>query len=333
MFSPAYTSFLTNNCFTQLAFCYGNEWIGFSNPFTKEQYELMRDTGCPPNEVLQRLVHENILKLCVDVGGRMLLVFKNNVLKLVNRCVISKETVHAKYWKIPSSFAPDVMIGKISEESTESEDSSDDIPDLMSGDDGQVAPLLRNSISHENDGKLNDISENGSNIPSIIGVDNVNKPALYEIPYDIIIDMQTTNPDDFNLKNCYKQFKEHYGLTDEMLLKTLLKREPSDENNKRIAKMFDIRFETNLDVKYDLPVAEFEEYLTGYLMELFLDKLANKMHYIVDMKKNSKLYDLVRVIKETNVDRKEIHAVINAIMAGDCINKAETIAAIVKELI
>jgi hypothetical protein len=156
-----------------------------------------------------------------------------------------------------------------------------------------------------------------------------------EIPYDIIIDLRLSClPNDSVMIKKTNALLEYYDLTDVLLLKNLLSREPSKENDYNIKKIFDIRTIIRFDTRGTLPIAEFERYRKGYLFELFTKEMPKFNQLSFDMEENSALFDLVRVIKETEVHCDDVHRMIDDFVKnGVYHNKAGVLQVLMKALI
>lgn len=156
-----------------------------------------------------------------------------------------------------------------------------------------------------------------------------------EIPYDIIIDLRLSClPDDGVLVKKTNALLDYYDLTDVSLLKNLLSRESSEENDDKIKKMIDFRNIISFETRGSLPIAEFEKYRKGYLFELFTKNMLGFNNLSLKMEENTALFDLVKVIKETEVHCDDIHRMIdNFVKNGGFNNKLGVLQVLMKALI
>ena len=155
-----------------------------------------------------------------------------------------------------------------------------------------------------------------------------------DVPYDIIIDLRSCLSTNGEMVRKTNALLAHYDLTDVSLLKNLLSRELNKENDDKIEKMFDVRSINLLERREPLPIAEFEKYRKGYLFELFARDMQIITNFYLGMEENSSLFDLVRVIKETEVHCDDIHLMIdNFVKNGVYHNKVAVLQVLMKALI
>lgn len=355
MFSPKNVdgSFHTNDKFTKIYFKLKTDkvWFEFDNIFSQKDYiDVYKSSSVKTQtEVLQTLVESLVREIgifghyvCITVPGdghKIIPVKRHDKFPddatLVPSFATNPETSNADDANV--AIVPDKCVDDNVPEITQtSVNTTIDVADAAS-----VPPTeeLTVGLCHgelEKDTFLTHYMMRKAAINSHLESQPCKECAnKKEIPYDIIIDLRLSClPNNGDMVRKTNALLEYYDISDVSLLKNLLSREPSKENDDKIKKMIDFRSIIPIATRGPLPITEFEKYRKGYLFELFARDMPRFNNLHLEMKENSSLFDLVRVIKETEVHHDDIHLMIdNFVKNGVFNNKVGVLQVLMKALI